>query len=378
MRGILATLALAGLLLGGCQTLQRVPYTLETLHAASPDYRYNFVEPETRSRFLGDIGAVRREQANSDLQVLAISGGGANGAYGAGVLYGWGHRGDRPDFAIVTGVSTGALVAPFVFAGPSFDPALRAAFTDGRSKNLLRSRGLGALFLPGVFKPEPLRKLVADSITPGLIDAVAAQHRNGRRLYIATTSLDTQTQVIWDMGALAQRADPASRLLFTNILIASSSLPGVFPPVLLTFERDGQAVSELHADGGAVANFFVAPQALLSSPAPTAGGAHVFILLNSRATPRFVVVPVAGLKIVARSFDIMMKSLMISQLTNVKLTAGQEGLKLDVAQIPDELDEDFLDFSQAHLQSLFAAGEQRGVAATAFKSISPDGALSLP
>ena len=378
MRRVLAALALAALVLGGCQTLPRVPYGLDTLNAASPDYRYNFVEPETRARFLGDIGSVQRQHARGELQLLALSGAGANGAFGAGVVYGWSQRGDRPTFAVVTGVSAGALIAPFVFAGPAFDPALREAFTDGRSKNLLRSRGVGALFRPGVFKPEPLRKLITDSITPGLIEVVAAEHRKGRRLYIATTSLDTQTQVVWDMGALAQRTDPESRLLFQNILIASSSIPGVFPPVLLTFERNGHAVSELHADGGTVANFFVAPQALLGAPTPATGAAHIFILLNSRTTPRFVVVPVGGLKIIARSFDTMLKSLTLSELTNVKLAASDKGLKLDVGEIPDELDENFLDFSQPHMQSLFAAGEQRGMAATAFRPVSPAPAASSP
>lgn len=378
MRRVLAALALASFLLGGCQTLPRVPYALETLHAASPDYRYNFIEPGTRARFLGDIGGVGRQHPSGELQLLALSGGGANGAYGAGVMYGWGRRGDRPEFDVVTGGSAGALIAPFVFAGSAFDPALREAFTDGRAKNLLRSRGLGALFWPGVFKPEPLRKLITKSVTPGLIEAVGAEHRKGRRLYIATTSLDTQTQVVWDMGALAQRTDPASRQLFQNILIASSSIPGVFPPVLLTFERDGQAVSELHADGGTVANFFVAPQALLGDPTRTTGAARVFILLNSRTTPRFAVVPVGGLKIIARSFDTMLKSLTRSELTNVKLAASDKGLKLEVGEIPDGLDENFLDFSRPHMQALFAAGEQRGMAATAFRTVPPAPAPTPP
>jgi len=257
-------------------------------------------------------------------------------------MFGWSQRGDRPEFSVVTGVSAGALIAPFVFAGRPFDTSLRAAFTDGRSNNLLRSRGLGALFLPGVFKPEPLRKLIASSITPGLVAAVATEHRKGRRLFVATTSLDTQTQVVWDMGALAQHSDRASRLLFQDILVASSSVPGVFPPVLLTFERDGHTVSELHADGGTVANFFVAPQALIGGSASIPGAMHIFILLNSRTSPRFVVVPVGGLKIVARSFDTMLKSLTLSEISNVKLAAGDKGIKLDVGEIPDELDENFL------------------------------------
>lgn len=366
MRRLVGVLALAALLLGACQTLPRVPYELETLHAASPDYRYNFLEPQTRARFLGEILSVQREHASGELELLALSGGGANGAYGAGVMYGWSQRGDRPAFSVVTGVSAGALIAPFVFAGPAFDPALREAFTDGRAKNLLRSRGVGALFLPGAFRPEPLAKLISGSITPALVDAVAAEHRRGRRLFVATTSLDTQSQVVWDMGALAQQRDPGSRLLFQNILVASSSVPGVFPPVLLTVQGNGRAVSELHADGGTVANFFVAPQALLGTPTPSAGTAHIFILLNSRTAPRFAVVPIGGLKIVARSFDTMLKSLTRSEIANVKLAAIDKGLKLDVGEIPAQLDENFLDFSQDHMKALFSAGEQRGVSGTAF------------
>ncbi|MDO9433108.1 MAG: patatin-like phospholipase family protein [Phenylobacterium sp.] len=358
----------AAIVLAGCQTLPRVPYGLEALHAASPNYRYNFAEPDTRTRFLSEVTDVQRQQAGRELQLLALSGGGANGAYGAGVMYGWSQRGDRPAFSVVTGVSAGALIAPFVFAGPSFDPALRQAFTDGRSKDLLRSRGLGALLRPGIFRPEPLRKLIVDSVTPTLIEAVAAEHRKGRRLFVATTSLYTQTQVVWDMGALAQLNDPVSRQLFQNILIASSSIPGVFPPVLLTFEQGRHTVSELHADGGAVANFFVAPQALLSTPTPSVSRAHIFILLNSRTTPRFVVVPVGGLKIIARSFDTMLKSLTLSELTNVNLAASEKGLRLEVGEIPDELDENFLDFSRVHMNALFAAGEQRGISGTAFQS----------
>ncbi len=166
MKKIGVLYALFALVLGGCQTLPRVPYGIEMLRAASPSYRYDVSEPVARARFSGEISSVQRNQASAELQLLALSGGGANGAYGAGVMFGWSQRGDRPEFSVVTGVSAGALIAPFVFAGRPFDTSLRAAFTDGRSNNLLRSRGLGALFLPGVFKPEPLRKLIASSITP--------------------------------------------------------------------------------------------------------------------------------------------------------------------------------------------------------------------
>ena len=141
-------------------------------------------------------------------------------------MVGWSQAGNRPDFEVVTGVSTGALIAPFVFAGRRFDPALEHAYTSGQTDQLLKSRGLYALLLPGVFKPEPLTNLVLNNISPELLAAIAEEHRKGRRLYVSTTSLDTQTQVVWDMGAIAQRNDDASRLLFVNVLIASASAAG--------------------------------------------------------------------------------------------------------------------------------------------------------
>src|SRR5690606_32655243 len=119
-------------------------------------------------------------------------------------------RGDRPEFEIVTGVSTGALIAPFAFVGEEGDAGLARAFTDGGSEGLLRSRGLGVLFRPSVFRPEPLAQLVVNNVDETLLRAVAEQHRRGRRLYVATTSLDTQTQIVWDMGALAQQTDEMS------------------------------------------------------------------------------------------------------------------------------------------------------------------------
>src|SRR5690606_1782982 len=131
--------------------------------------------------------------------------------YGAGVMVGWSQAGDRPQFEVVTGVSTGALIAPFVFAGPRFDPALEHAYTSGQTDDLLKSRGLLALMLPGVFKPERLTNLVLNNGWAGLVAASAEEHRNGPPLRGSTTRLDTQTHVVWDMGAVAQRDDAASR-----------------------------------------------------------------------------------------------------------------------------------------------------------------------
>lgn len=172
--------------LTACQTLPRPGFTQEELAAASPPFRYDFSNDAARSRFEADTRRAGQAPADGRFDLLALSGGGANGAFGAGIMSAWD---DQPAFEVVTGVSTGALIAPFVFAGRSFDPALTRAYTSGQTEGLLKSRGLLALFLPGVFNPAPLRDLVLDNVDDGLLRAVAAEHARGRRLPGAGASM---------------------------------------------------------------------------------------------------------------------------------------------------------------------------------------------
>lgn len=369
MKAFAAVAALGLLLLGACQTIPRPAFDAADLAAASPPFRYDFVSPEARDRFVRETSDAQKAARDGSFDILAFSGGGANGAYGAGLMVGWSAAGGRPEFEVVTGVSTGALIAPFVFAGSRFDPALEHAYTSGQTDQLLKSRGVLALVLPGVFRPEPLTNLVLDNVTPELLAAVAEEHRKGRRLYVSTTSLDTQTQVVWDMGAIAQRDDPDSRLLFVNVLIASASIPGAFPPVLLTVEHEGRRIEELHVDGGTVASFLVVPQALFLRE-PTSrplGDARIWIVINGKSDPRFEVTRISGVSIAARSFDTMMKALQRSDLIAATQFARRYGLTLSVAAIPEDVKENSLDFTQAHMTELFQAGEARARAGDAFQ-----------
>lgn len=370
LRLIALVLLPATVLLGACQTIPRPAFEADDLAAASPPFRYDFVSAEARDRFVRETAGAQGAATDGTFDILAFSGGGANGAYGAGVMVGWSETGARPQFEVVTGVSTGALIAPFVFAGPRFDPALENAYTSGQTDQLLKSRGMLALVLPGVFRPEPLTNLVLNNVTPELLAAVAEEHRKGRRLYVSTTSLDTQTQVVWDMGAIAQHDDPASRLLFVNVLIASASIPGAFPPVLLTVEHEGRRIEELHVDGGTVASFLVVPQALfLSEPASRPlGDARIWIVINGKSDPRFEVTRISGVSIAARSFDTMMKALQRSDLIAATQFARRYGLTLSVASIPDTAKENSLDFTQAHMTALFQAGQAQARAGDAFQN----------
>src|SRR5262249_28842944 len=157
-----------------------------------------------------------------------LSGGGADGAFGAGFLVGWTERGSRPQFTVVTGASAGSLIAPFAFLGSSHDEVLKTVFASGEMENFLQFQGVRGLFGTGLFKAEPLKALIAKYVDENVLAAVANEYRNGRRLFITTTDLDSQRTAIWDMGRIAASGQPGSLELFRKVMEASASIPGIF------------------------------------------------------------------------------------------------------------------------------------------------------
>src|SRR5262245_51109883 len=183
---------------------------------------------------------------------LAISGGGENGAFGAGLLVGWTAAGTRPSFKVVTGISTGALTAPFAFLGPAYDDKLKAVYTTLSAKDVLENRGIyGALFQDAVADDAPLRRTVAKYVDWAMLDAIAAEYKKGRILLIGTTNLDARRPVIWDIGKIAESRQPAALMLVQDILVASAAIPGAFPPMMIDVEVNGKHYQEMHVDGGA-------------------------------------------------------------------------------------------------------------------------------
>jgi len=140
-----------------------------------------------------------------------------NGAYIAGVLKGWTSSGTRPRFDVVTGISTGALIAPFAFLGPEYDAELERLYTSMRRENILRPR---LFWLDSVASSEPLEQRIAAGATPDILRRIAEAHRQGRRLYVGTTNLDAKRLVVWDLGGIAARNSEESRVLFQKVLLA--------------------------------------------------------------------------------------------------------------------------------------------------------------
>lgn len=215
---------------------------------------------------------------------LVLSTGGEDGAYGAGLLSGWDATGKRPDFTVVTGVSTGALMAPFVFAGSKYNGELRTAYTTISAVDIFEIGGTE----DSLFDTWPLKDLIKRLVTDKLLADIAAEHERGRRLFVLTTNLDAGRPVVWDIGAIATRRNPQALALVRNILLAASSVPGAFPPVLIAAEADGKHFEEMHADGGLGAQFYVAPDALQVSTSDfRLPASELFIIVNMKLAHDF-------------------------------------------------------------------------------------------
>ena len=299
-----------------------------------------------------------------DFNILAISGGAAGGAFGAGVLVGLTAAGQRPDFAIVTGVSTGALIAPFAFLGPDWDDKLRDAYTGGYAAKLLSLGGLSGN-LGGVFKSEQLERLVAPFLNEDMLEAVAARHGQGRRLLVATTDLDSQRTVIWNMGEIASVGGPAALRLFRDVLVASASLPGLFPPRRITVEHEGVAYEEMHVDGGVATPLFVMPEAMLrwKNLRHRLQRSRIYLIVNTVLEEAPRTTPNNMPAILIRSFDTMLRFSYRQAISMTTNFCAAHRLPLSIASIrPDPAQGSMMSFDTPSMQRTFDTAFERAAA----------------
>ena len=321
------------------------------------------------------MSPARARQTDKPISVLALSGGGADGAFGAGVLVGWTQSGTRPEFQVVTGVSTGALIAPFAFLGPDWDAKLEEAFTGPAASDLLSPRGFGALlFGPSIYRGRPLERLVGHYVDDALLKAVARENARGRKLLVATTDLDRQETVIWNLGEIAARGGPQARRLFRDVLVASASVPGVFPPKLIEV-RDGAAVfQEMHADGGISAPFFSVPPSALFWTEPTGlfQRARLFVIVNGQLGPNPQTTRMNTVAVIGRSFDTVELSAVRDTLGETQAFCARNGIAFQAAALPSDLGPASpFDFSAKNRNRLFRLGERLGASGDAWNLAKP-------
>lgn len=308
------------------------------------------------------------------LTLMAISGGGANGAYGAGVLKGLTESGTRPEYDIVTGVSTGGLIAPLAFLGQAYDDDLETAYTTIDDDHIFLKRRLFQLMRhrDAIRDSTPLSNFIAASVDAALLDAIAAEHAKGRRLFVASVDLDSQQLAAWDMGAIASSAHPGRVDLFRKVMLASASIPVAFPPVLLDVEAGGQRYEEMHVDGGVITQVF-GPAFLATLVDLThAPGGSIHLIRNSRLASEWSGVPARLRDIGGKSLSTITKAQGVGDLIRAYAVARDTGLEFRFTGIPAEFDmKQENDFDPVYMRALFDIGYQRAKEGSAWASVPP-------
>lgn len=298
--------------------------------------------------------------------ILAISGGAAGGAYGAGFLAGLSRAGRRPSFDLVTGVSTGALIAPFAFLGPDWDDRLEDAYASGRAARAIRQ----GRALPGLehslLGAAVLDALITPFVDDALLRAIAAAHAEGRRLFVTTTDLDRQRACVWDMGAIASQSGPdddgRALALFRSVLAASASLPGVFPPRMISCASGARIYEEMHVDGGVSAPLFILPEPLLGrrDVGQRLRGSHVHMIVNTVLDPVPQATAASLPVILLRSFDTMLRQSYQQAIGTAAAFCAGAGLSLSLASIPSAPEPSaMMNFDTPGMRRLFEAGRRR-------------------
>jgi hypothetical protein len=374
-RKILITVfILSALLLSGCAT----SYKRDPLPEAYGDIAQIPYIPY--ARFWGDTApawiqekiAETKEQIREKdpeakykpINYLAISGGGANGAFGAGLLVGWTTAGNRPDFGVVTGISTGALIAPFAFLGPEYDANLKKLYTTTSTKDILDMRSLfSILTADSAADTKPLRELLEDVIDVKMLEEIVIEHDKGRRLLIGTTNLDAKRPVIWNIGIIAKSGAPNALQLVRDIMVASASIPGAFTPVYIEVEADGRRYDEIHVDGGTSSQVFLYPASLdmrwVNKQLGLKGKSRIYVIRNSRIKPDWETVKPKIVPILDNSVDTLIRTQGIGDLYRIFLSAQRDGMDYNVAFIPSDFDEKPKEeFDPEYMGKLFDLGYQ--------------------
>jgi hypothetical protein len=361
------------LLASGCSSLTRldaVPADIEEKAVVQdmPDIRFWADSEDIAGMVSAGHEAALREQAYlatsghqgslPPADYLAISGGGENGAFSAGLLVGWTATGTRPTFKLVTGISTGALTAPFAFLGPAYDEKLREIYTGITGKDVLEKRGfLAALFGDAMADNAPLRATIARYFDQPMLDAIAAEYRKGRILLIGTTNLDARRPVIWNIGAIAERREPGALDLVHDILLASAAIPGAFPPVMIKVNANGKVYEEMHVDGGASTQVFVYPPSLEIGSTGIKRDRRLYVIRNARLDPDWAQVERRTMSIAGRAISSLIQTQGVGDLYRIYLTAKRDGVDFNLAFIPKTFTRTLQEpFESAYMGELFDLG----------------------
>ncbi|MGR5063828.1 patatin-like phospholipase family protein [Photobacterium sp. DNB22_13_2] len=318
---------------------------------------------------------IKEHQKKQNLNYLALSGGGFNGAFSAGLLTAWTERGDRPEFDVVTGISTGAIVSVFAFLGSDYDDVLTELYTETEFKDLFHFRNIFALARhQSLLDISPFEQKVRQVVTDELVAEIAKQSIRGRQLIIGTTNIDNQRLALWNIGRIAEHSTPQATTLIQELIIASSSVPGAFPARKIEFEQDGQQFDELHVDGGVVRQVFFAPSWVDLRDMDVEQ--NLYVIRNSSLKSDFQPVPYRLSKISERTINTLLLNQGIGDVEHIYHNARQQGIHFNLAYIDEDfqVSEELSPYSGEFMTELFDYSYEKMWEEQAWQTIPP----SLP
>ena len=339
-----------------------------------------FIVPYTSTMMQQQTDSKLLYEDNGDTKpsyILALSGGGEGGAFGAGILNGWTATGTRPEFTVVTGISTGALIAPFAFLGSDYDWVLKDLYTETTAKQLVRRNGIFSIFkLDSIYDTAPLRKLIAEYVTAETLQKISREHLKGRRLFIGTTNLDTLRTIIWDMGAIASSKHADAPELFRKVMLASASIPSVYPAVYINVQAEGKQFDEMHVDGGTSSQVFVYPPEFklkeLSKQYNYTRERNLYVIFNSKLKPKGQTFK-PGLRTIARrSISTLINTQGLGDIYRIFLTSQRDKVNFNMAFIPSDIEKKSNKvFDTDYMQELYDYGYKQMIDGYSWKQTLP-------
>jgi len=297
---------------------------------------------------------------------LVLSGGGMYGAYAVGVLTGWSACGGRPTFDVVSGISTGALIATYAFLGAEYDQRLTDLYTNVRVRDIYHKRSVMAMLLrDAAATSRPLKRIIDRELDDQVLEAVASAHAAGRRLYVGTTDVDSGGFVVWDMGAIAASGRPDAKELYRKVVLASASIPGLLPPVEIPIEINGRRYSQMHVDGGAASTVFFRAEDFAFEKGATPAqrrqilrGANVYALVSGKLYPDPTCARRNALKIAESSLNTFYDSELRGDLFEIYALCLLNGMHFHLASTPQQLPvgSDSMNLKPAEMRRLYDCG----------------------
>lgn len=380
MKKILLTLLISIFFLG-CSTIR--PPALPEAHAQKlPWGALDLdIDSDEKCSIKNSLGTVLTQKADRysgsngivPFDILTLTGGGSRGAFGTGFLIGWTDRGDIPNFDIVTGISTGAVMAPFIFLGGDELQKVEHFYTKMHTEDVFEDSWFNFFGDGYIMNAKPLQKLFRKNFDKAFLDKIALEHKKGRRLYIGTTNIDTGQLIVWDMGAIASssRSDKYER--FSDIIYASTALPVYLPPQYMKVDVEGEEYYQMHVDGGIYSQVFMIGLFVnwgevlnFKESANTDFDVTLYTVANRKYRQRDLYRPIeqAPFSIIEAYVLTEMDLLFDRSLYRLYSSCEKKGVKFKMAAIPEKMEEIIIkptEFDPEKMIKLFNVGYKLGM-----------------